>query len=201
MNVKGVCLSGLVAALVGLGTVHGQQPQAPSGGTSTSTPYQTVPGGGATSDSRTSAGDTAQPSDSTATGGQGAPPPAPVNPGGLSSWLVYPRAPGCCGPVGGNGPIGSEVYLRTGASIPVGGGIFGDVLDVGWAIQGGGRALFFNPAANAAWTVDLSLSNYHYNANGDALGHTFTLFNVPAQVRTAGQQAQNVTLKSVDASG
>jgi hypothetical protein len=80
-------------------------------------------------------------------------------PPGLSSWMLYNRSPECCGPVGGNGPIQLEVYLRTGPELPVEGKIFGHVLTPGWEIAGGGRSLFFNPEMDAAWTIDLGISN------------------------------------------
>src|SRR5688572_33427329 len=35
-------------------------------------------------------------------------------------WITYTR-PDCCGPLGRNGPVGGEFYLRTGPSLPVGG--------------------------------------------------------------------------------
>jgi hypothetical protein len=94
----------------------------------------------------------------------------------MSSWLVYPRAFGCCGPLGANGPISSEIYVRSGVSFPVGPGFFGaSSLHTGWAIQGGGRVLFFNPEVDAAWTVDLSVSNVEFGANHRNVAR---LFNV-----------------------
>jgi hypothetical protein len=85
--------------------------------------------------------------------------PAPM----LSSWLTYSR-PDCCGPVGGNGPIDAELYVRTGPTITFGDGILAHLLNgaAGWDVQAGGRSLFFNAPQTAAWTVDLSL-NYIYN--------------------------------------
>lgn len=83
-------------------------------------------------------------------------------PAGPSSWITYVR-PCCCGPVGG-GPIRSELYLRSGVSIPLDGGahsFLGRELGTGWEIQGGGRSLFFNPKADRAWTMDISLANIH----------------------------------------
>ena len=67
--------------------------------------------------------------------------------GGLSG-------PNCCGPTGGNGPILSDVYVRTGPNFPFGGGI-AKGLKNGWGVQVGGRSLFVNPEGSAAWVVDL----------------------------------------------
>jgi hypothetical protein len=92
-------------------------------------------------------------------------PPDYSPPGVLSSWITYHR-PDCCGPLGGNGPIFSELYVRTGPSFTVGGGVFRDLLDTGWEVMGGGRSLFFNPPQTAAWTVDFSLSHTYSHAEG-----------------------------------
>jgi hypothetical protein len=73
-------------------------------------------------------------------------------------YLTYNR-PDCCGPIGGSGPIHTEIFLRGGPSLPVEGSIFGHVLETGWLIEGGGRSLFFNTNMDRAWAVDLSLSN------------------------------------------
>src|SRR5437764_15327313 len=43
--------------------------------------------------------------------------PAPLAPAGLSSWITYDRPHGCCGPIGADGPIATELFLRAGASI------------------------------------------------------------------------------------
>jgi hypothetical protein len=71
-------------------------------------------------------------------------------------------APGCCGPVGRDGQIGTEVYLNNGPTIPYGPGAFVHRLEVGWMVDGGGRSLFFNTSHDAAWVGDLGVS-YQYN--------------------------------------
>lgn len=78
-------------------------------------------------------------------------------PAGPSSWIIYER-PSCEGPMGGT-PIMSELYFRSGASFPTGGEIIGKLLQPGWMIGGGARALFFNPSMDAAWTIDAGISN------------------------------------------
>ena len=85
-------------------------------------------------------------------------PPLQVAGPGLSRWLTYQR-PECCGNVGCDGPIGAELYVLTGVEIPAEGKIFGHVLETGWVVQGGGRTLFFNPAMDRDWNIDLSISN------------------------------------------
>ena len=79
-------------------------------------------------------------------------------PHSLSSYITYQR-PDCCGPIGGDGPIQIELYARAGESIPIGNTSFTKTLQAGWMIEGGGRSLFYNPSMDAAWTVDLGLSN------------------------------------------
>jgi hypothetical protein len=76
---------------------------------------------------------------------------------GLSSWITYTR-PDCCGPIGGDGPIFMELYLRAGVSLPVVGEVLSHVLETGWEVQAGGRSLLFDPEGESAWTIDLSLS-------------------------------------------
>jgi hypothetical protein len=88
----------------------------------------------------------------------GGEPPAPHESGKLSSWMAYPQVD-CCGPMGRDGPIMVELFLRNGVELPVEGAIFGHVLQPGWIIEGGGRSIFFNSALDAAWDVDLSIAN------------------------------------------
>ena len=83
-------------------------------------------------------------------------------------WLGYQR-PGCCGPLGFNGPIGTELYASTGPTLPVAGGVFGHALNTGWMVVGGGRTMFFNPEGSAAWAIDLSLSYQYNDGHGDPI--------------------------------
>jgi hypothetical protein len=69
---------------------------------------------------------------------------------------------GCCGPVGGNGPLTYEVYTWTGPSYPISGVAFDDRLNMGWTVSGGVRTLYFNPPGTRAWYLDLGVS-YTYN--------------------------------------
>src|SRR5262249_34990144 len=70
--------------------------------------------------------------------------------------------PNCCGPIGGDGPLGYEIYVRAGPSFVVSDNRFSKTLETGWDIEGGARALFFDPDRTAAWTIDLGISNTHY---------------------------------------
>jgi len=100
------------------------------------------------------------------------PPPAGRSPYSPSDWITYHHAD-CCGPLGDNGPLGMEVYIRTGPSLPFGGELFAPRLETGWLIQGGVQTLFFNPDADAAWILDLSVSYMHNSGKGDLPGQSF----------------------------
>src|SRR5438105_5022461 len=124
MNLKSLVLCALVWAGFGMGTVHAQYAPTPA----------------------TDQGSILGPRPALAEPGlmPSVLPPAEAAPGpGLSSWITYCRN-GCHFPLGGDGPIGYEVYLRPGFNFPIGGGFFGKTLRDGWAIQGGGRTLFFD---------------------------------------------------------
>jgi hypothetical protein len=86
--------------------------------------------------------------------------PGPVDHAGPSC-----NGPDCHGPVGADGFIIYEAYVRNGLSIPFGGGVLARSLDVGWDVQGGVRSLFFNQGMDAAWTVDASISNIVQHAS------------------------------------
>ena len=177
MSVKQFSLSGLVMVLCSLGGLHAQErapvagsqdvlPLYTSSGSDAPSPYNPVSSGGGTGAPLASAF-AAAPAGTTPQGiaiDEGSPPAPPFVPIPLglpaSPYLRYPRSPCCCGPVGKcGGPIGSELFFRTGMAFPIGGGIFNRYLHTGWDVEGGGRVLLFNPSATAAWTVSLSVSN------------------------------------------
>src|SRR5438132_6528109 len=133
------------------------------------------------------------------------PTPASQPHGTLSSWVTYAR-PGCCGPMGCNGPIGYELFLRTGVSLPASGPIFGHTLETGWDIEGGVRSLFFNPAMDRDWSIDLSINNilnrgqrsditfpYNILQTNQTTGALSTL-TIPASIRELNRTDVNVGL-------
>jgi hypothetical protein len=103
----------------------------------------------------------------------------PVSPA-AKSWIESSPCL-CCGPVGRNGPIGSEYFLATGPSIPIGGGTLAQQINTGWMTEWGARALFFNRADNAAWTAKVAL-NYVYN-DGSGKVPVFQYFGLPVRIR------------------
>lgn len=86
----------------------------------------------------------------------------------------------CCGPVGGHGPVGQEVYVRIGASFPLGNGLLARALNVGYAAHVGGRALYFDPSGASAWVVDLHGFYTYNNANAEDI---VTVRGEPVTVR------------------
>lgn len=114
---------------------------------------------------------------------------------GLSPWITYSRQ-GCCGQLGGDGPIQSETYIRTGPSLPIEGAFFGHTLETGWLIQGGGRVLFFDPPQERAWTVDLSISNIYNHGQRSDLTRTLTNLAVPSPIQIGGQAPNNIIIPS-----
>jgi len=116
-----------------------------------------------------------------------------------SPW--YTDGPGCASPIGGHGPVSYEVYWRTGPDFAFGSGPFTDRLHMGWNVGGGARSLFFNPAGDAAWALDLGLSyTYNRGSNDDLLD----LFLRQPDAQGANNQAivqpdtfQNVRLRGL----
>ena len=174
MNVKRVWLGGLVATLLGLGVVRGQGPATPpaNGGLGMPTP--------------TTIGTGSLPPVGSPTLPDAAPAPAP-HPAGLSDWMLGPRPCGCCGPIGADGPIEAEAYVRTGVSFPIGGAIFSKTLDNGWDIEGGVRSLFLNKAEDAAWVVELGGTNIFNSGTNNGL--VVNLNNVPVSTPSPGSSA------------
>ncbi len=125
-----------------------------------------------------------------------APPPGAPVPGQPSSWMDYPRCLNCCGPIGRNGPIGYEVYVRNGFDFPLGGNPFGARMDAGWDVAVGARTLFFNPASDAAWTADLSVSNDN-NGSRDRTS-TYTLLNILDKSTNTAIPSTTVTIENLN---
>lgn len=124
----------------------------------------------------------------------GQPLPNGLPPGSYGSPWYGDRA-GCCGPFGLNGPVVYELYTRTGPNLPFGTGPFSSRLHLGWAVEGGGRTLFFNQAHDAAWAVDLGLSyTYNRGSNDDFLD----LFNRQPPQQQTNSSGQTVAVKQPD---
>jgi hypothetical protein len=180
MSAKSVCLGGLVAALLGAGLARAQTSTSPTvGGQMGGLETGPVDPGSIINDSPRLPGNVPFYSgpQSLQTPGTEAPPQEPVR-ATLSSWMLYPRAPGCCGPTGAFGPIVAELFMDTGAAFNVSGGIFGHALSsAGWDIEGGGRTLFYNPQCTAAWTVALGVTNIYNQGNDSTVNATLINYN------------------------
>jgi hypothetical protein len=155
MNAKAGIGLALVLSLVDLGGLGAQTPPAFD-----STPYgQAPPASTAYPGTQTP---TAPPGTSASTATPAAGPGSQATvPGQLSNWITNTQ-PGCCAPIGGNGPITYDLYLRTGPDFVAGSGFLAKQLEIGWEVEGGGRSLFFNVPETAAWVVDLGFK-YTYN--------------------------------------
>jgi hypothetical protein len=170
MSAKSVFAAALVVTALGIRAARGQTPAAgPISPTSASTPltltYQKEAGPGTDAEMLPPPAPVKSellPAVATLPADPASAAPAAVPLHKLSDYITYQR-PECCGPVGPDGPVKYELYMRVGPALPVEGAIFGHVLETGWMIEGGGRTLFFNPQQDAAWAVDLGVSNT-YNA-------------------------------------
>jgi hypothetical protein len=109
----------------------------------------------------------------------------------LSQWITYTK-PDCCGPIGGDGPIFMELYVRSGLTLPVEGDVFGHVLSTGWEIEGGGRSLFFDADAQSAWTVDLSLSTMENH--GQRSDIVFSVLGAPVTMKALNRTFVSASL-------
>jgi hypothetical protein len=116
----------------------------------------------------------------------------------ISQWLLYPRIPGCCGPVGCNGPIGGEVLARTGLAFPVGGGTLQHSLQDGWYVEGLGRVLFFNPQQDRAWTASIGIGNLFAPGRHDVPAFTLNNVNVRTAVPPPGTPVASPTLQALE---
>jgi hypothetical protein len=122
------------------------------------------------------------------------PPPTPVPapaPPALSSWITGAYRCDCCGPFGGDGSIYTELYLRSGPAFVFGSTDLAERLNTGWAVQGGGRSLFFNPFKDAAWSIDLHLG-FTYN-NGQK-SEPLSFFERPVTIRDLRRTSVNLAL-------
>src|SRR5262249_12199666 len=163
MSLKKFILATLILTLLGRGSSRAQSPGGPPGDA----------GGAVVPDA------------------QGGTPPvvgAYHGPAGLSPWLVgADRDCDCCGPLSDRNPMKTELFVRSGWTIPSGDGVLAHALSSGFAIEGGGRSLFFNRLGDAAWTVEMSLSNFN-NPSRDP-GAMVALHNVPFNLIQTGQSA------------
>jgi len=91
--------------------------------------------------------------------------------------------------------IGSELFLRMGSSTPFGAGVFPAVLNTGWLIEGGARAMLYNDIGDRAWTLQASLSNIynsaHFNTDKVPIDHV-------TQVGNPGMTLTDATIRDLN---
>jgi hypothetical protein len=209
MSAKQVCLATLVTALVGLGAARGQY-------TGTGSYMPSAPGAvsGVASGQTSGTAETTRAGDAPPIQAELPPEPGKVNLC-LSDWIVgtcpgcgsgcgsgIGRGPGCCGPVGGNGPVQMEIYLQGGPTVPFADGVFGHTLKTGWEIEGGGRSLFFNADETAACVIDLGISNMNNDGRNPSyevpLSHILIpLSTTPTSATAATSAIANFVPRSV----
>jgi hypothetical protein len=95
------------------------------------------------------------------------------------AWLDYEQ-PACCGMAAHNGPIGYDLFFRSGTSVPLGGNVLSHELNAGLMFNFGGRSLFFNSEGSAAWVGELGVFYDYHDASGQRL---VSFANVPATIR------------------
>jgi hypothetical protein len=177
MNAKRTCLVALVMTLAGVGAARAQQ-------------YESGPYGDPT------APPAAFPAPAPKPGQVDAPVAPPTGPR-LSDYILG-TTPDCCGPVGGNGPISLEPYLRLGVSAMLPTNFLSKNLETGWIIDGGGRTLFFNPEGDAAWTVDLGIRNVNnHGQHSDRMAILHILETDPATQITS-RVTQPVSVRALN---
>jgi hypothetical protein len=178
MNAKRACLVALVITLAGAGAASAQQYAAGA-----------VPGPGVMQPALLPA-----PGAATAKIDGAVPPPTGPR---LSDYILGTK-PDCCGPLGGDGSIGTEIYVRTGLSVPLQSGFFGHTLTDGWSVAGGGRALFFNTDYDAAWTADFGISNVHDNGQHSDRKAFLSLFFTDPNTGITSKVPFIVTVRSLN---
>jgi hypothetical protein len=122
------------------------------------------------------------------------PGPMPPNPPMLSNWIRYVK-PDCCGPIGCNGPIMTELFIRSGVSLPVEGKNFGHVLEPGWDIEAGGRAVFFDRDMSGAWDITMSISNVYNQGQHQDISFPYNIVTAatnPPTTRTVQVTVQDL---------
>jgi hypothetical protein len=86
-----------------------------------------------------------------------------------------------------------ELYVRTGASVPVGGPL-GDALNTGLFIQGGGRTLLFDARETAAWTIDLGIDHVINRVSAPGPVFTFSTHHLPVNLHRLQRTALSPSL-------
>jgi hypothetical protein len=168
MNAKTVFTCALVVILAGVPAVHGQSPAGAGDGAPVA--FGGIP--------------VATP------GGAGEPLPEMQMPV-LSSWILNPRGD-VRGPVGGNGPIRIEFFLRSGIDFPVGGSRYMETLQNGWTIAGGIRSLFFTTAGDSAWAFDVGVLNTFNHGKRPDIQFPLTILVPPSTNNVIGGNANKV---------
>ncbi|MSR53561.1 MAG: hypothetical protein EXS09_09775 [Gemmataceae bacterium] len=119
-----------------------------------------------------------------APGPHGLPGDAPVN-ALIPNWTTVGsnglQGNNCCGPVGSDGPIGQEVYVRYGVTYAQGDSLLARNLKRGQTAQIGARTQLFNTEGDAAWAIDAHVA-YAFNRGNGA--NIITLETEPVSIHS-----------------
>jgi hypothetical protein len=89
------------------------------------------------------------------------------------------------------------LYVRTGPTLPVEGRLLGHVLETGWEVAAGGRSLVFDPGMDWAWTVDIGISNNHYQGQRSDIHFPLDVL-VPSSIGTPTAVHVEATLRNLN---
>jgi len=115
--------------------------------------------------------------------------------GVLSDWIVYKKD--CCeGRHGLCTPLYTEVYLRAGPTVPVGGMTLSRELVTGWSITAGARFLLFNEPQTNAFVVDVHIINTNEGGTRDGTAFPITIFRAGTRQDFGVNGVPGVTVKN-----
>jgi hypothetical protein len=115
-----------------------------------------------------------------------------------SSWILGDKYTCACN-AGGGGPVESELFFRIGPTISFGGGQMAEVLQAGWYVGGGARALFFDQPQTQAWTVELGVANIYNHASQPVNGIQLNILVPPGVPVSFGKNGvPGVTVASLN---
>lgn len=107
----------------------------------------------------------------------------------------------CDGPVGGNAAIGSEVILRNGASLPIGGQTLSRDLGAGYTVGVDLRTHFYTLDYRESWFVDIGVSDsFNQARTGFTDVHTLNIIQPNALTGLPTRMNLPVTIKDYNRS-
>lgn len=116
---------------------------------------------------------------------------------GISNWIRRENSPCCNGPIGKHSEIGSELYFRSGVSVPVGDStLLSRNLVTGFTVEVGARTLFYNHEFTKAWVIDTGISNTENS--GIHTPQPIPYFGARPGTNPPGPQNFNLTIRDIN---